>query len=123
MRSMSRFWVLVCLFVGALGQTAVAQNVIVHQKPVHLRHISGVVVDPTGSAIPGAKVELRSAADHHVLQTLFADAQGHFAFPDGLASESVELRASHDLFQIVQYTVALRWFAHGQLRIVLPLGV
>jgi hypothetical protein len=82
--------------------------VFIHEKPVHLRHISGVVVDQTGSVIPDAKIELRSAADHHVLLSVATDAQGRFAFPGAAMSEPVELRAFRDGFQTVQYTVALR---------------
>jgi hypothetical protein len=118
-----RIFCILCLSLGVLAQSASGQSLIVHQRPVHLRRLAGSVIDPSGSPIPGARIEIQSAADHRVLFSAISDSAGRFSFTNDAVPSPAELLVSHDLFQPVQYVVVLRWFAHGQLRIVLPLAV
>jgi hypothetical protein len=110
------------LLLGAAFQ-AKAQFLIIHEKPVHLRHVTGVVIDQAGSPIPAAKVELRAVVDHHVLASTITDAEGRFTFPRKRVSTLLELRTSCKNFQIVQYTISVRWIARGKIKIVLPVAV
>jgi hypothetical protein len=110
------------LLVGA-ASLAKAQFLVVHEKPVHLRHVTGVVIDPAGSPIPAASVELRAVADHHILASMVTDAQGRFTFPRKRDSTLLELRTSCRNFQTVQYTISIKWIAHGKIKIVLPVAV
>jgi hypothetical protein len=112
----------IAVFLLASALSASAQELIVYEKPVHLNRIAGTVVDANGSPISGAQIELRSATDGTTLYSTASDARGKFSFARGTVSTPVKLWIHHDLFKPVQYTVGLRWFAPGQLRIVLPVA-
>ena len=65
---------LLATFLLLLGQTAFAQVRIVGS-------IAGSVKDPSGAAIPGAKVECKDEGTN-IVKTTTASAEGTFAFPD-----------------------------------------
>jgi hypothetical protein len=110
------------IFLLPSALPAYAQELLVYEKPVHLNRIAGMVVDPNGSPVSGARVELRSVADDTTLYSTTSDSRGKFSFARGTVSSPVKLWIHHDLFKPVQYTVTLNWFAHGRLRIVLPVA-
>jgi len=110
------------IFLLASALPAYAQELIVYEKPVHLSRIAGMVIDPNGSPISGARIELRSVADDATLYSTTSDSQGRFSFASGIVRSPVKLWIHHDLFEPVQYTVALRWLAYGRLKIVLPVA-
>ena len=116
------YYVAFAIFLLASTHPAFAQELIVYEKPVHLNRIAGTVADPNGSPISGAQIELRSVADDATLYSTTSDSQGKFSFARGIVRSPVKLWIHHDLFEPVQYTVALRWLAYGRLKIVLPVA-
>jgi len=97
-----------------------AQELLVHEKPVKLRHLAGNVVDPRGFALAYVAIELRSGEDHHVLATTFADAKGKFFFRDLKRGDRLEIRALLKGFNIVQYAVEMSLVGKMHLKMVLP---
>jgi hypothetical protein len=95
---------------------------VVHAKAVRLRHLSGTVVDPKGMSVEYAFIELLNSADHRVLATTYADAQGKFSFADHKRGELLEIRASCKDFNSVQYTVSIAVVGKEHLRMVLPVA-
>jgi outer membrane receptor protein involved in Fe transport len=71
----------------------------------HLRQLSGTVVDPSGAAIAGATVQLRSA-DGRVRRTTLSDANGSFII-SGLASGDCRLVVSTPGFESKEIPVTL----------------
>ncbi len=103
----------------AMAAALQAQDLLVHAKPVKVRHLAGEVVDRRGFPVEYATVELRDAKDHHVLASTFADAEGRFAFADKKHGQRFEIRAQQKGFNLAQYTavIAMRGWSH--VRIVL----
>lgn len=95
------------------------QVVIVHERPVHVRHFAGTVVDSKGMTVEYATVELRDPRDHRVLASTFADGKGNFLFDDKKYGKRVEIRAFQKGFNVVQYTVMRRPFGDLHIRMVL----
>jgi len=108
------------ILLAVFPATLCAQQLVVHKKPVRLRHIQGTVGDSAGKWIPYASVELRDARDHHVLATNFADANGKFSFPDHKSGEQLEIRASVAGFRGAQYAISTAKFGRQNVRVVLP---
>lgn len=100
-------------------QTLHAQELIIHQRQLHLRHIQGVIVDSTGATVEYAVVELRDAKDHHVIASTFADGRGKFAFEDKKRRTQWEVRASLKGFNMVQYSLKITRFGDNKMRLVL----
>lgn len=94
----------------------------VEDKPVRLRHLAGRIVDQRGFAIPYPAVELRSADDHHVIATTFADANGHFSFADHKPGERLEIRCWLKGYNPVQYTIELARIGHESMKAVMPVA-
>ena len=94
----------------------------VEDKPLRLRHVAGVIVDKRGFTIPYPAVELRSADDHHVIATTFADANGRFAFFDHKPGERLELRFSLKGYSPVQYTIEVARVGHAKMKAVMPIA-
>jgi hypothetical protein len=111
------------ILLTALSATLHAQALIVHEKPVRLRHLSGTVVDPTGATVAYTLIELRDPADHHVLATTFGDAKGKFSFEDKKRGTKLEIRVSRKGFQVVQYEIAIGILGSEHIRVVLPVEV
>ncbi len=120
LRSLS-FWAL--LLTLALPSFLRAQNEMVHEKPLRLRHLSGVIVDQKGLFIPYPAVELRDANDHHVIATTFADGNGRFSFADRKPGERLEIRFTRKGYQPVQYTIDLARIGHETMKAVMPAAV
>jgi hypothetical protein len=95
---------------------------VIHAKAVRLRHLSGTIVDPKGMSVEYAFIELLSSADHRVLATTYADAEGRFSFVDHKRGELLEIRASREGFKSVQYTVSIAIVGKEHLRMVLPVA-
>jgi hypothetical protein len=106
-----------------LSATLHAQGLIVHAKPVRLRHLSGMVVDPTGVTVPYTLIELRDATDHHVLASTFGDGNGKFSFEDRKRGTKFEIRVSRAGFQSVQYAVVIGIMGSEHIRVILPAAV
>jgi hypothetical protein len=117
--SLARFAAALILF-SAPSATLHGQEVIVHEKPVRVRHLAGRVVDSTGAGVAYTAIELRDATDHHVLASTFGDAKGDFFFADRKRGEKLEIRVSRTGFRIVQYAISLGVVGKPRLRIVLP---
>jgi hypothetical protein len=96
---------------------------VVHAKAVRLRHLSGTVVDQKGMSVEYAFIELLNSADHRVIATTYADAQGKFSFADHKRGELFEVRASRKGFNSVQYTVSIAVVGKEHLRMVLAVAV
>ena len=115
-------WIAIGL-LAAIPMAARAQyEEVIHEKPVRLRHLAGKIVDPKGLIVPYAYIELRSAADHHVLATSFADGYGKFAFAYRKFGETLEIRVSMKNFDPVQYHVVLHRIGFEELKVVLPVA-
>jgi hypothetical protein len=95
---------------------------VVYAKVVRLRHLSGTIVDPRGMSVEYAFIELLNSADHRVIATTYADAQGKFSFADHKRGELLEIRASRKGFNSVQYIVSIAVVGKEHLRIVLPVA-
>ena len=111
--------VLLSFFI-AFSVAVPAQELVVHAKPVRLRHIDGVVVNAAGNSIPYVFVELRDAQDHHVLATNYADGNGKFSFPDRKRGEQLEIRASIAGFKAAQYAISIAIVGKESFKVVLP---
>jgi hypothetical protein len=96
---------------------------VIHAKALRLRHLSGTVVDQKGMSVEYAFIELLNSADHRVLATTYADAQGKFSFADHKRGELFEVRASRKGFNSVRYTVSIAIVGKEHLRMVLPVAV
>lgn len=99
---------------------SLAQEVVVHERPLHVRHFAGSIVDARGLTVEYATVELHSAKDHHLVASTYADAQGNFAFDDKKYGKRIELRAYQKGFRVTQYTAMRRPFGDLHMRLVLP---
>jgi hypothetical protein len=95
---------------------------VVHAKPIRVRHLSGTVVDPKGFSVEYAFIELLNSADHRVLATTYADAQGKFSFADRKRGEQLEVRASRAGFRRVEYNVSIAIVGKEHVRLVLPVA-
>jgi len=110
------------ILLTALCVQLPAQQLIIHEKPIRLRHLSGTVVDPTGASVAYTLIELRDPADHHILATTFGDAKGKFSFDDKQRGTKLEIRVSCKGFQIVQYEIAMGILGSEHIRVVLPVA-
>jgi len=77
-------WIAV-LFLLASSALSHATELVIYEKPVRSRHLSGAVIDPAGSPIPRANVELvacgtgeRQYRNPEILTSVVADANGKF---------------------------------------------
>ena len=95
---------------------------VIHEKPLRVRHISGVIVDQKGLFIAYPAVELRDPNDNHVLATSFADGNGRFHFEDRKPGEIVEIRFLMKGFNPVQYTLEMARIGHESMKAVMPLS-
>lgn len=122
---MSRKPILLWLFLlTALSTIVGAQGNedVVHERPLHVRHFAGTIVDQTGMWVEYATVELRDPKTHRVLASTFADAKGFFSFDDKKYGKKIEIRAFAKGLNASQYTATLRPFGDQQMRIVLHTG-
>lgn len=112
-RSVLRYSLAAFVSIAASALTAFAQ-------PAAGPSIRGVVVDPTGAVLPGARVELTRASGE-IIESKTTDATGTFAF-DSMAPARYTLRVSLDQFrpQVVSVTLGPRGVR--PLRITLALA-
>jgi hypothetical protein len=99
-----------------------AQNIVTHEKPFHMRHLAGTVVDPKGMTIPYALIELRDPGDDHVMASTFADGNGRFSFADRKRNESFALRISLAGFRTAQYNISIATIGKDRMRAVLEVA-
>lgn len=97
-----------------------AQQLIVHQRPIRLRHLAGVIVNPKGETVAYASVELRNATDNHLLASAFADGNGKFLFADRKRGDQLQIRVSLKGFNPVQYSISEARIGEERIRVVLP---
>ena len=95
---------------------------VVHDRPLHVQHFSGSIVDSKGLMVEYATVELRSPKDHRLLASTYADAQGNFTFDDKKYGKRVEIRAIQKGFNVTQYTAMRRPFGDTRMHIVLTVA-
>ena len=119
-RGLRRALIALPLIVFALSLPA--QNIVTHEKPLHLRHLAGTVVDPRGMTVPYALIELRDPGDNHVMASTFADGNGKFSFADRKRNESFALRISLAGFQITQYNISIATIGKDRMRAVLAVA-
>jgi len=118
-------WAIACsLLIGALvggpiSVLAQGQSIVVHERPLHVQHFSGSIVDSKGLMVEYATVELRSPKDHHLLASTYADAQGNFSFDDKKYGKRIEIRAIQKGFNVTQYTAMYRPFGDVHMHLVL----
>jgi len=70
-----------CFVVFVLALPAMAQEAIKIQKPFRASSLSGIVVDRTGSEIPGVLVERLSLDENSAQEGIVTDPKGLFIFP------------------------------------------
>ncbi|MGH9851270.1 MAG: carboxypeptidase regulatory-like domain-containing protein, partial [Blastocatellia bacterium] len=106
--------------VGCLGLALIAAIAGLGQTPAHLFELSGVVLDPSGAAIPEAKVILRRE-DSRAEQVRTTNQRGQFRFTR-LASGNYEIEAQKEGFKptLTQLTVGAQGTAPFQ--IILPIA-
>lgn len=106
--------------VGCPGLALIAAIAGLGQTPAHLFELSGVVLDPSGAAIPEAKVILRRD-DSRSEQTRTTNQRGQFRYTR-LASGNYEIEAQKEGFKptLTQLTVGAQGTA--PLQIVLPIA-
>jgi len=97
-------------------------QLIVHEKPIRLRHIAGTIVDRSGMTIPYALVELRDAGDQHVMASTYADGYGKFFFADRKHGENLNIRISLAGFDPAQYSISIAKIGKERFRAVLELA-
>jgi len=122
-------------------------ELIVIEKPFHARHLSGVVVDAGGAAIPGVLVEecdtsfsplpangpiAQSAPmemlwdcdrdPRHILASTTTDANVYFAFPQAKRARTHYLHLRLAGFNPMHIAVKTRLFAKASLRIQLEVS-
>jgi uncharacterized GH25 family protein len=113
---------LALLLISAGILPATAQYEVVHAKPIKVKHLSGVVVDPRGATVEYAEIQLLDHTNHHMLASTFADAKGAFSFPDKQRGTWLEVRVLKDGFNRVQYTVHIGFFGRDRMRLILPVA-
>ena len=113
---------MILLRLTAAACAARSQSLITHQKPVHLRQLSGTVFDSSGGTIPYALIELRDANDHHAIASTFADGYGKFFFDKRKRGETLEIQITLKGFEIVRYEVVVSRFGRARLRVILPVA-
>src|SRR5438552_4076817 len=79
--------------------------------------IAGIVVDPTGAVIPGARIEISGAGLSQPL-LVTSDAVGKFSSPD-LKTGSYELRVTRDGFEPLAKSVELHGTANLELKLAI----
>ncbi len=121
--SLHRFALGFFLFL-ALSPSAYTQGneVVIHSRPLHVRHFSGVIVDQTGMWVEYATVELHDPRSHRVLASTFADGKGFFYFDDKKYGKRIEIRAFKHGFNASQYIAMRRPFGDNQMQVVLQAG-
>lgn len=135
----------VCFFV--LPSAYAQYELIIIEKPFTAHSLSGVVVDPTGSPIPGAAVEECEApftpieakdaqgkpngevlhgdctkAPSHVVATTETNSHGHFSLPKAKTGTIFHLHVSSPGFDPMQITVRLKFFARAGVRVRLHIA-
>jgi hypothetical protein len=122
--------VLTCVLAVAtvLSPASLAQgNVLVIQQHIRTNHLSAVVVDPTGAAIPEAKIslfkcpkgEFKGSQNFVAISETLADQQGRFSLP--WPSKRVCLQAKSLGMNLLQIEV-LRDANAGALQVILTPG-
>ena len=87
-------WVVVIVLMATVPFSSLeAEDVLVHSKPIRLRHLAGTVVDPKGMPIDYAKIELLNGSDHRMIASTFADGKGNFSFDDRGRGQELGIRA------------------------------
>ena len=94
-------------------------QLIVHEKPVRLRHIAGTIIDRRGMTVPYALIELRDPGDQHVMRSTYADGNGKFSFEDRKHGETIEMRITLAGYDTAQYTVSIARFGKEHMRAVI----
>ena len=95
---------------------------VIYERPLHVRHFSGVIVDQKGMWVEFATVELRDPKSHRVIASTFSDGNGLFYFDDKKYGKRIEIRAFKANFNASQYTAMRRPFGDVQMRLVLHAG-
>jgi hypothetical protein len=148
---MCRLVVLPGLVVAALAFALPARAqgyaTIVIEHPFRAYNLAGIVIDPSGTPVPGVIVEdcdaiftsvhawnsvgkplpdwLETDCDRepkHILSSTTTDASGHFAFPHEKIGTTHYLYLHSNGFDPTKITVKLRHFARTQVQIKLVIA-
>ena len=96
-----------------------ATQLIIHERPIRLRHIAGTIVDAKGMTVPYASIELRDPGDQHVMRSTYADGNGRFSFEDRKHGETIEIRISLAGYDTAQYTILTARIGKEHMRVVI----
>ena len=110
------------LFVLLLASASTALADVCVYKPPSVRRIVGVVVDPSGEAIPGAEITIRR--DGRIIKSITTKESGEFVF-DSLPQAEYGIHVTANWFQNAFYKVRLprpRKSWDRKLRIELGIG-
>jgi len=126
-------------FVGTIPARAQLE-LITYERPFHVRHLAGIIVDPSGAPISGVRVEVcdslpirstDSAGNHMTLEagcgqdpnrvraSTTTDVNGHFCFPKTATGRNNSLHLDLPGFDPMLIPVHIRLFARSELRIMM----
>ena len=109
--------------VPLLGLSISAQLQVVEiEQPQFAKSVAGVVVDPSGAALPGVTVEERSEDWKAVLRSTETDEKGRFHFGSSRNKTVYHLYFSRSGFDWLRITVELEKKAKPPLIVKMPIG-
>ena len=145
LRRTGRFMVVLAL-CGAASIARAGIELVVLENPIHTRHLSGVVLDPSGAGIPGVLIAECAAmpvkapeisefgflprefegtcgkADEHVVAWAISDSTGRFVVPKVMSGRTHKLLMSANGFNPMRMTVTTRPLASKELHITMSVA-
>jgi hypothetical protein len=98
-----------------------AQDAIKIQKPLHASSLSGIVVDRTGSEIPGVLVERLSLDGNSAQEGIVTDAKGIFIFSQ-ITKGRHSLKLSKPGWSTMYIRVVIDKKAKGKLELAMSIA-
>jgi hypothetical protein len=109
--------------VSLLGLSAIAQMEIVEiEKPQPAKSVAGVVLDPSGAALPGVTVEERSEDWKSVVRSTGTDEKGRFHFSRARKKSVYYLQFSRSGFNWLRLKLQLDRTAKTAVVVKMPIG-
>jgi hypothetical protein len=97
-------------------------QVVEIKQPQFARSVAGIVVDPSGAALPGVIVEERTEDWKTVLRSTKTDDNGNFHFASSRNKIVYHLYFSHSGFDWLQINLELHKKAKSPLVIKMPIA-
>jgi carboxypeptidase family protein len=104
-----------------LALSAMAQDAIKIQEPFRASFLSGMVVDQTGSELPGILVERLSLDKTSAQDERVTDAKGSFSF-SGITQGKHSLKLSKPGWSAMHVTVVVDKKAKGELNLTMHIA-